>query len=101
MPGTSLAMTVVGCSDFHSFRGLCERRFASEIDDHKRGADALGGAVLETNHGIDWNVVLAAVDRIDDFGVFLVDDAAPDFPGASELAVIGVEFLVEQQEAGN
>src|SRR5213083_2057923 len=101
MPGTSLATTVVGCSDFHSFRGLCERRFASEIDDLERGADALCGAVLETDHGVDGNVVLAAVDRIDDIGVFLVDHAAADFPGASEFAVIGVEFLVEQQETGN
>ena len=46
-----------------SFRGLREWRFASEIDDLERGADALGGAVLETDHGIDGNVAFAAVDR--------------------------------------
>ena len=73
----------------------------AEIDDPQRGADALGGAVLEADHGIDGNVALAAVDRVDDVGVFLVDDAAADLSGAGQFAVVGVEFLVEQQEAGD
>ena len=73
----------------------------AEIDHAERGADALGGAVLEADHGVDGNVALAAIDRVDDVGVFLVDDAAADFSGAGQFAVVGVEFLVEQQEAGN
>ncbi len=41
---------------------------------------------------------IAAVEGIDDDGVFLGDKAAPDFAGAGDLVVVGVEFLVEQQE---
>src|SRR5439155_16836271 len=33
--------------------------------------------------------------------VFLVDDAAADFSRAGQFAVVGVEFLVEQQETGD
>src|SRR5258708_26445606 len=75
MAGTSPAMTVVGCSDFPSFRGLRERCAAREIDDCERGADALGGAVLEANHGVDVDVAFAAIDRVDNGGLFLVYDA--------------------------
>src|SRR5205807_8117787 len=55
-----------------SFRGLRDRRLAPEVDHGERGADALGGAVLEADHGIDRDVALAAIDGIDDVGVFLV-----------------------------
>src|SRR5450755_917773 len=96
----SPAMAAVGNSDGASFRRL-RRHILHQIDDPKRGADALGGAVLETDLGIDRNVALAAIDRVDDAGVFFVDDAAADFSGAGEFAVVGVEFLVEQQEPGN
>jgi len=47
------------------------------------------------------NVALAAIDRVDDGGIFFVDDAAADFSGAGEFAVVGVEFLVKQQKPGN
>src|SRR3974390_1157518 len=84
-----------------SFRGLRERRAGCEVDDAQRGADALGGAVLEADHGIDGNLVLAAIDAVDDVGISLVDHCAAHFPGAGEFAVVGVEFLVEQEEAGD
>src|ERR1700733_4845830 len=96
MGGASPAMTEVGSDDRDSFRGLRGGR-AAEIHHRERGVDALGGAVLKADHGVDGDVALAAIDRVDDAGVFLVDDAAPDFSGASELAVVCVEFLVEQQ----
>src|ERR1700722_12380663 len=101
MAGASPAMTAGGNAGCASFRGLRERRFGREVDYPQRGADALGGAVLEADHGVDGNLAPAAVDRVDDVGVFLVDDAAADLSGAGEFAVIGVELLVEQQEAGN
>src|SRR6476469_218668 len=101
MAGTSPAMTVVGRSEQASFRGLRDRGIAREVDDRRRGADALGGTVLEADHGIDGNVALAAIDRVDDISVFLVDNAAPDFSGAGKLPVVGVEFLVEQKKPGN
>src|ERR1700726_4539045 len=86
---------------YASFRSLRHGRIAHELDYGQRGADALGGTVLESDHGIDRNMALTAVDRVDDGGVFLVDDAATNFPGAGEFAVVGIELLVEQQEPGN
>ena len=44
---------------------------------------------------------LAGIDRLDDVGVFLADHAAADLARAGELAVVGVELLVEQQELGD
>ncbi len=75
------------------------RGLAREVDHLQRGADALGGAVLEADHGVDGNAGVAAIDRVDDPGIFLVDDAAADLSGAGQFAVVGVELLVEQQES--
>src|SRR6516225_8389028 len=59
-----------------SLRGLRHWRGRREVDHLERCADALRGAVLEADYGVDGNVVLAAIDRVDDVAVFLVDDAA-------------------------
>src|SRR2546430_17542886 len=99
MAGTGPAMTVGGNGNFHSFRGLRDRILTLEIDHGERGADALGGAVLEADHGIDRNVALAAIDGIDDAGVFLVDDAAAHFSRPGQLAVVGIELLIEQKKS--
>ena len=81
-----------------SFRGLRERCLLGEIDHLQRGSDALGGAVLEADHGIDRNRAAPAIDGFD-VRVFLVDDGAADLSRARQLAVVGVELLVEQEEA--
>src|SRR5690242_2600403 len=41
------------------------------------------------------------VNRIDDWRVSLLDDVAADFPGPSNFAVVGVEFLVQADEPAN
>src|SRR5712675_2053696 len=64
---------------YASFRGLRDRRVARKIDYRQRGADALGGTVLEADYGIDRNVAFAAIDRVDDGCVLFIDDAASDF----------------------
>src|SRR5258705_1459610 len=84
-----------------SFRGFRYRGVAREVDHAQGGANALGGAVLEADHGIDRNIALAAVDYVNNGRVFVVDDAAADFSRAGQFAVVAVEFLVEQQESGN
>ena len=94
-------MTISMRMIFASFRGLRHGPIASEIDHRQRGADSLGGAVLEADHGVDRDVALAAVDRVDNAGVFLVDDVAANLSRAGQFAVIGIEFLIEQEEAGN
>src|SRR5438045_3406736 len=58
------AMTAMGGVDHSSFRGLRCDGLAPEIDHAQRGADALRGAVLETDHGVDRNVALAAIDGV-------------------------------------
>src|SRR5579859_7090517 len=99
MAGTSPAMTAVG--DGPSFRGLRDRRVASEVYHPKCCANALGGAVLEADHRVDRYRALSPIDGVDDVGVFFVDDATADLARARELAVVGVELLVEQQKSGN
>jgi hypothetical protein len=44
---------------------------------------------------------LAAVQRVDQHLVLLADVAAPDLVGAGELAVVGIQFLVQHQEAAD
>src|ERR1700675_2887826 len=90
MGGASPAMTAVGNRDLASFRGLRHGAVAAEVDYRQRGSDALGGAVLEADHGVDRNGALAAVDRVDNAGIFFVDDVAADFSGAGQFAVVGV-----------
>src|ERR1700761_1836816 len=101
MVGTGPAMTSKYIEHVPSLRGLREGRRGREVDHFQRGADALRGAILEADHGVDGNGAAAAVDGIDDVGVFLVDDAAADLSGARQFAVVGVELLVEQQETGD
>ncbi len=86
------------CVAAPSVRRLHGRNRAVEVDDFQRGADALGGAVLEADHGVDGDLAGAAIDAVDDIGIFLVDDAAADFSRPGQLAVVGIELLVEQQE---
>src|SRR5262249_5398046 len=84
-----------------SLRGLHDGGGLRQIDDAQRGADALGGAVLEADHGIDRDLAIAAIDRIDDVAIFLVDHAAADLARPSQLAIVGIKLLVEQEEAGD
>src|SRR5580693_4747244 len=82
-----------------SLRGLRYCWAAAEVDHPQRGAHALGGAVLEAYQRVHRDVFLAAIDRLDDVAVFFADDAAAHFSRPGQLAVVGVELLVEQQEA--
>src|SRR5580700_4266587 len=86
---------------WHSFRGLREWYRRRKIDHAKRGADALGGAVLEADHGIDGYFAFPRIDRLDDASVFLVDHTTANLSRARQFAVIGVELLVQQKEAGD
>src|SRR5688572_11572164 len=55
--------------------------------------------ILETHLGIDRATRGAVVERAHDVGVLLADEAAPDLARARELAVVGVELLVQDHEA--
>src|SRR5258708_21016116 len=58
-------------------------------------------AVLVSHFGGDLGFARAAVERIDDRGVFLRDDAPAQLARARDLGVVGVEILGEQQEAAH
>src|SRR3954462_4442816 len=93
--------SATGSNSHNSFRRLRERGVVPEIDDPEGRADTLRRSVLEPNHRIHRNFVLASVDRVDDVGVFIVDYAAADLSRSRQFAVIGVELLVEQKEPGD
>src|SRR5207253_9473618 len=76
MAGTSPAMTVDRREDEQSFRGLRGSHVAREIDDLELGGDALGGAILEADHGIDGDAAGAALGVVHDGGLLLIDHAA-------------------------
>ena len=71
------------------------------VDDLQRGRHAAAAAVLELHRCLDELFGLAAVQRVDQHLVLLVDGAALDLAGAGHLAVVGVEFLVQHQEAAD
>ena len=48
-----------------------------------------------------WTLVGAAVERLDQRRVLLGDEAPPHLAGAGELAVVGIELLVQEQEAAD
>src|SRR4029450_1191367 len=56
-------------------------------------------AVLESDLHGDVGRRGAAVERLDDAGVLLGDEAAADLAGTRHLGVVGVELLVQQQVA--
>ena len=70
-----------------------------EVADHHLGLDHAGAAVLEGHLGLDRDLVGAGVERLDQGPVALVDHAAAHLAGPGQLAVVGIELLVEQQEA--
>src|SRR5712671_1868227 len=73
------------------------RPFRDILDRNCRGQDRLA-PVFIGDLGRQLDFLLAAVEGLDNGGVFLGDEAAPDLARAVDLVVVGVELLVEQQE---
>ena len=74
------------------------RRVDAEGCDRQAGANALLGAILERDFGVDLDLVRIRINGVDDVGVFLVDDAAAHLAGSRQLTVVGIELLVEEDE---
>ena len=62
------------------------------------GYDALLGAILEMDPGIDVDIRGIGIERIDDGAVFFGDHATAHLARTGQLSVIGVELLVQQHE---
>src|SRR6266850_62049 len=68
------------------------------LHDSQVGRHRTRAAVLETHLGLDEAARLVRVEGIDQHGVFLGDVAAAHLARARELAVVGVELLLQYEE---
>src|SRR6185312_9684145 len=75
------------------------RREGLHIDDRQLRADRAGAAILETHLRLHRAARGGAIERLDDARILLRDEPAPDLARARELAVVGVELLVQDHEA--
>src|SRR6202035_3813499 len=71
------------------------------VADPELGADRAAAAVLEGHLALDMPGLGARIERLDEAPIALGDDAAAHLAGAPELAVIGVELLVQDEEAAD
>src|SRR6188508_3035723 len=78
-----------------------DRREGLGVDDLQRRRDLADATVLEADGGLDELLGLARIEGIDQHVVALADEAAPDLRRARQLAVVGVELLVQDQEAAD
>src|SRR5689334_2548022 len=67
--------------------------------DREIGSDHAAAPVLELDLGLDVLHVLAVVKGVDQHGVFFRDERAPHLARARELVVVGIELLVQDEEA--
>src|SRR3990167_11043616 len=79
--------------------GLLHRGKGLGIGDLQRGRDRAAATVLELHRRLDVLLGLAAIQRVDQHQVLVEDGPALDLAGACHLAVVGVQFLVQDQEA--
>src|SRR5882724_12686370 len=77
----------------------CRGREASRFGDPQVGRDLARAAVLVADLRLDVHAMAAVVQRRDERRVFFSDEPPPHLPCPGELLVIGVELLVQDQEA--
>src|SRR3954449_10704944 len=92
-----------GAQTWTPSRRLLQRRRLNRIklhipDIHPRRDDALA-AVLECDLGGDVGLARSIVERLDQRGVALGDEAASHFLRTGQFAVVSVQFLVQNEEA--
>src|SRR5678815_3167631 len=68
------------------------------VDDLQGRGDLADATVLEADRGFDELLGLARIQRVDQHVIAFADEAAPDLRRARQLAVVGVELLVQDQE---
>src|SRR5487761_2170070 len=67
--------------------------------DAQIGADFAAAPVLELHLRLDELRLLARIERVDQHAVFLRDETAAYLARARQLVVVGIEFLVQNEEA--
>src|SRR3546814_11909553 len=92
------------CSSASSSARLLQRRgdrLDIHVDDLQVGFQHALAAVLEGDLGLDVGRADSGVERLDQRPIALRDKAAAHLPGACQLTVVGVQLLVQHQEAAN
>src|SRR5450759_3101390 len=74
-------------------------RLGLHVADFDPRADRPFAAVLERHLGRDIGFLGAVIERLDQRAVTIGDEAAADLLGAREFAVVGVAFIVQDEEA--
>src|SRR4029453_241547 len=82
--------------DLARLRGKGPRFFDTQVRGHH-----VGPPVLEAHQCLDVLRLPSSVQRIDQRRIFFRDIAAPHLARTRELVVVGIEFLVQDQEAVN
>src|SRR5690606_11461991 len=75
------------------------RREDSSVDDLEVRRHGAGPAVLEAHLGLDETVVAAVVQGLHQRAVLLGDEAPAHLARAGELAVVGIQLLVQDEES--
>src|SRR5215831_12097924 len=71
------------------------------VSDFEIGGHASGATVFEFDLRLDVLHRLAAIQRVDQHGIFLRDESAAHLARAGELVVVRIELLVQDQEAAH
>src|SRR5690606_35302257 len=81
-------------------RGLLRRRGCERlrVADFQVGREGPGAPVLVAHLRLYVNRIAPRIERLHERSVLLADEPAPHLPRAGELAVVGVEFLVQDEE---
>ncbi len=77
---------------------MVKRWVGRQIVDPEARGDVAFAAVLKGDQGVDFDPVEARIERREQFAVALGDDGPAHLSGPGELAVVGVELLVENQK---
>src|SRR5215468_1941724 len=82
-----------------SSSGDCYRYFWSHVTDQQLCLERAAPSVLKDHLGLDRHAVIRAIQGLNECRVFLSYKATSDFPGTGQLAIIWVEFFMQDEEA--
>src|SRR6476646_10645322 len=100
--GASRAGLTTGATPIATSGSLLHRGGKNcRVLDAQVGGHQAGAPVLELDERLDVLDRTAGVERIDQHAVFFGDESAPHLARARQLVVVGIELLVQDQEAAH
>src|SRR5436305_693169 len=100
-PSTASSTSPIGWPRSTRLRGApcCCGREGSGFGDLQVGRDLAGAPVLIAHLRLDVHALAAVVQRRDERRIFFPDEAPAHLARARQLLVVGIELLVQDQEA--